>query len=141
MPSEDTPVIKRNSIEAAQFWNQYSGSVTASFKPKPQTSVFTVQEITSFQLPFQRQSRPFEMERSFFSSPPTTFPTFKKPEVIRTSRSVEREVLQKALMSQETQQEIFNNHSKQRIEDLVWKHTQALKINIALAVYQAKLLE
>tara|TARA_B100000945_G_C20349684_1_gene581605 strand:- start:250 stop:696 length:447 start_codon:yes stop_codon:yes gene_type:complete len=94
MPSEDTPVTKRNSMEAKAFYNLDMTDVDSYGYPKEKQpgfyTVFTREEQTSLALPYQRQNSPFDM-----SDPPTsTAPTSPTNSIhIRTSNSIRIAIL------------------------------------------------
>lgn len=94
MPSEDTPVTKRNSMEAKAFYNLDMTDVDSYGYPKEKQpgfyTVFTREEQTSLALPYQRQNSPFDM-----SEPPSSTPTISPttPIHIRTSNSIRIAIL------------------------------------------------
>tara|TARA_B100000214_G_scaffold296755_1_gene226659 strand:- start:902 stop:1363 length:462 start_codon:yes stop_codon:yes gene_type:complete len=99
MPSEDTPVTKRNSVEARAFYDLLDINEVDSYGyPKNKQpgfyTVFTRAEQTSLGLPYQRQNSPFDMSDPPTSRTPSSPPTTpSSPVHIRTSNSIRIAIL------------------------------------------------
>jgi len=140
MPSEDTPVIKRGSADAASFWSRFrdeQNSVTESLRVvnndhKP-SCVFSLEERATWNLPFQRQQRPFIVTGTEPTLP--TPPLQPHHHFSRTSRSIEREVFRRELMQADA---CISTHVKQ-VARQKQQNTQLLTINRALANYMSKM--
>lgn len=128
MPTEDTPVRVRDSVDARDFWARQS-SVTHSLRVPVQR--LSTPSPTSLQgptlLPFQVQERPiFTPATSTYSWPSSknTNPVRKMP--LQSSRSVERLVLTKALAEAENDHATYKLKTERAQKSL-------LKVNKALA--------
>ena len=100
-------------------------------------SVFSLKEIESFQLPYQRQQQPFEEDKNFLNKENVNLKSPQKghypsPIRVRSSRSIERKVFQKEL---ELDELFFQDH-KRKIREISQKHQNVLKVNKALAKHQ-----
>ncbi len=140
MPSEDTPV----HLNKSDFWilNCQRDSVRASnsfrvCSTKSRSVLFSDAELSSIlqSLPLSRQVHPYRSLETF--DLPTFSSTFGAKNVlppIRTSRSVELEVMQSELNKMEDNMVIVNKIEKER--DLVrMQRNQLMKINEGLAKY------
>ena len=130
MPSEDTPVRKLGSIEAANFWErQGSVDVTSSFRIKDSALRSTY---TTFVPPYQKQQGPWEPlttytfpERSF-SLPPRGPVTPFRPICVNSSTDINIKVLQKEMRALEEERGRMNK-----------QHSNALKIIKGMGEYMA----
>lgn len=163
MTNDYVPVEKRSSVEAKYFWvrNIENPNITDSFRiiednnnlKKKTTedkvkSVFSLEEIKSFQLPFQRQQQPFEkknkndsinvnilnLQNVKINSNSPQKRHYPSPIRIRNSRSIEREVFQRELEKDEL---CFQDH-KRKINEMSQRHKEVLTINKALAIHQQR---
>ena len=149
MPSEDTPIYLNDS----DFWirNCVRTSVRASnsfkvAKKSWDSAIFTEEELSHLlsQLPFSRQTSPTNISNGTSSkhtsnqssnSPPSKFTQFIP---IRTSRSVERQVLRQELKHMEEAEidyGIYIEQQKQTNITTVQQRNQLMKINEGLAKY------
>ena len=157
MPSEDTPVNIRTSLEANNWWaKQMHKNVTdslrvrSSFEEMPLQAVpasrdinfadgrysrrsasssilFTEKELARLELPFRRQTGPYFGSSNGGVSSSNTTTC---PD-LQSSRVVERGILQRELLNLENDHALYKkkaNNNQQRL----------LHINKAMAVYMAK---
>lgn len=107
MPSENTPVLKRTSYEASQFWEAAADEieVTASGHLKPSKEPYRFISPDAYdQLPFQKQLRPgtLSTSKSASKSPLKSFSNDSlRLEYNRSSRSIELEILKTELLNTE----------------------------------------
>ena len=156
MPSEDTPVKIRTSLEANNWWaKQMHKSVTDSLRVKSSNEemplqavlasrdihfsnrrhshrnasssiLFTEKELSD--LPFRKQTGPFFLSGNGGGSSTTTSHVFPN---LQSSRVVERGILQRELIDMENQHALYKQNAKNNQHRL-------LQINKAMAVYMAK---
>ena len=95
------------------------------------TKLLTNKQIS--ELPFRRQTMPFEF--SSLSTPLSTthsVPIALPFKALRSSRSVEREVLQNALREMEEENKLIMNKWGRMVSTLISQRGSLLKINVAL---------
>ena len=131
MPSEDTPVHLRSSIEAFQWRrNEIEKEVIIQVPriPLMRAPLFTENELRT--LPYRQQNLPFTDTRSTW--PSSNGSSARHVPCVKTSREIERGLLQDEIRLLEKE----NEDIKQRA-----RHNQRLllKINQALAVNMARL--
>ena len=149
MPSEDTPIYLNNS----DFWirNCVRTSVRASnsfkvAKKSRDSAIFTEEELSHLlsQLPFSRQTFPTNFynvtssEHTSNQSSDSLPSKFTQIIPIRTSRSVERQVLRQELKHMEEAEINYGNHIEQQKQTnirTVQQRNQLIKINEGLAKY------
>ena len=158
MINDSIPVKIRSSFEAQNFWIKNAenlSNITESFRiiennnnsKKEKISkdkikyVFSLKEIESFQLPYQKQQQPFEKNNNDLDKENIN-PNLKPPQKghypspirIRSSRSIEREVFQRDLELDELR---FQDH-KRKIIEMSQRYKDVLTINKALAGHQQR---
>lgn len=149
MPSENEAVNIRSSFEARNFWvNNIQNpniSITDSLRitfSKSKNKVFSEKEIGSFNLPFQRQHNPKEINFNISNKENQNKKKINTPQNghypspirIRNSRSIEREVFQREL---EIDELCFQDHIR-KINQMSQRHKEVLTINKALAGHQQR---
>ena len=139
MPTEETPV----RLNASDFWavNCVRSSVRASnsFRVTDTRSVlFTDKELSELlsSLPLSRQIHPFQQLEA--TKPPSAFPTCRSHVTvpsIRTSRSVELEIMQDEIYKMEQNVSGISNVLKKQRDTAIGQRNQLMKINEGLAKY------
>lgn len=139
MPAEDTPV----QLNTSDFWalNCQRDSLRASnsFRVcKARSVIFTNEELSDLlqSLPLSRQIHPFKDT----SKPFSVFPGSESHVILppmRTSRSVELEIMQEEISKIEENVSGISNVLKQR-DTAIRQRNQLMKINEGLARYIAK---
>lgn len=125
MPSETTPVILRSSVEASIWWSQQVDDAVA--KQQVQNTLFTDKELST--LPYRRQNAPSFGTTFFGTKSSGDSRNFGLP-YVKTSREIERGILQRELQLLEQDDENFKQHAHNNQRLL-------LNINRALAVKMA----
>jgi len=123
MPSEDTPVNLRSSIEAYQWRrNEIEKAVVPIIHgPLMRPPLFSENELST--LPYRRQNEPFAETRSRW--PSSNGSSTRNVPFVKTSREIERGLLQKEIRLLEKE----NQDIKQRAQ---YNQRLMLKINKAL---------
>lgn len=126
MPSEDTPVNIRSSIEAYRWWSDQIENASSQTRVRP--PLFTNEELSN--LPYRRQNQPFVKTRSTWSSSGSSTVTQNSFSIV-SSREIERGILQREIGLMETDHQDFKKHAH---------HNQRMLLNInrALAVNMAR---